>query len=424
MTRTFFLALLIILLLFAGLVTLRPALLALAIPIILYLLAGFLYSPEKVNLKADRVISAERVKTGDEVTITLTVSNHGKALEDVLLVDQIPDGLEVTDGSSRHLGSIQAGGSVTLSYTLKGKRGYYGLKKIHATIGGGFGLSSLEVDLPTEGQLYILPPVLRLRRVAIQPRRTRIFSGVIPARQGGSGVEFYDLREYQTGDSPRRINWRATARHPQQVFSNEFEQERAADVGIILDGRKRTNDFGDRSIFENSVLATAALVDTFLNAGNRVGMLFYGKQITWTMPGYGKLQGERILQELSHFEPGDSQTFSEIYVPRHLFPTRSQLVLISPLIAEDYDMLVTIRLSGFNLLVISPDPVSFESSGMVESRTTMLAKRIVHLQREVLLRRLRGAGIHVVDWDTSQPFEQIARLALERRMVFPRGVHR
>ena len=134
--------------------------------------------------------------------------------------------------------------------------------------------SGSNYDLPTDGQLFILPPVLRLRRVAIQPRRTRIFSGTIPARQGGSGVEFFDVREYQQGDSPRWINWRATARHPQNVFSNEFEQERAADVGLILDGRHRTNDFGDRSIFENSVLATAALADTFLNAGNRVGLLF------------------------------------------------------------------------------------------------------------------------------------------------------
>ena len=296
------------------------------------------------------------------------------------------------------------------------------MKKVHATVGEHLGLSRLEQDLPTDGQLFILPPVLRLRRVAIQPRRTRIFSGTIPARQGGSGVEFFDVREYQ--HSPRWINWRATARHPQNVFSNEFDQERAADVGIILDGRHRTNDFGSRSIFEHSVLATAALADTFLNAGNRVGLLFYGRQITWTMPGYGKLRGERILHDLSRFEPGDSHNFSELFVPRHLFPARSQLVLVSPLIAEDYDMLAALRMSGYHLLAVSPDPVSFEASGMVETRTNLLAKRIVRLQRAVLLRRLRGTGIHVVDWDTSQPFEQTARREMEQRMVLPRGVLR
>jgi uncharacterized repeat protein (TIGR01451 family) len=396
----------------------------LAIPLILYLLSSLWHAPEKVHLRAERSLNAERVKTGDEVTVTLTVSNLGSVLEEVLLEDQIPAGLEVTEGSVQRLVALPAGGTISWVYTLKGKRGYYGLAKVHATVFELLGLVKLEQDLPTNGQLFILPPVLRLRRVVIQPRRTRIFSGVIPARIGGSGVEFFGVREYQQGDSPRWINWRATARCPQNIFSNEYEQERSADVGLILDGRLRTNDFGDRSIFEYSVLATAALADTFLNEGNRVGLLFYGRQISWTMPGYGKVQSERILHDLSRLEPGDSQNFNELYVPRHLFPSRSQLVLVSPLVTEDYEVLAALRLRGYHLLVVSPNPVTFEIAGMVETRANLLARRIVHLQRAVLLRQLRGAGIHVVDWDTSLPFEKIAKRDLEQRTILPRGLLR
>jgi uncharacterized repeat protein (TIGR01451 family) len=214
MKRTILLALLIFLLLFTGLATLRPAVAALGIPLVLYLLAGLWRAPDNVRLQADRTLSAERVKTGDEVTVTLKITNHGAALEEVLLEDQIPAGLEVTEGSAQRLVGLPADGSLTWTYTLRGKRGYYGLTKVRAAAVETLGLYRLEHDLPTDGQLFILPPVLRLRRVAIQPRRTRIFSGTIPARQGGSGVEFFDVREYQQGDSPRWINWRATARHP------------------------------------------------------------------------------------------------------------------------------------------------------------------------------------------------------------------
>ena len=84
------------------------------------------------------------------------------------------------------------------------------------------------------------------------------------------------------------------------------------------------------------------------------------------------------------WRPGDSQNFSELYVPRHLFPSRSQLVLVSPLISEDYDMLAALRMSGYHLLVVSPDPVSFEADGMAETRTNLLARRIVQLQRECI----------------------------------------
>jgi uncharacterized repeat protein (TIGR01451 family) len=424
MNRINILALLIILLLIFGFASIRPSILALALPPFLYLLTSLMQSPEQVNLRAERSISAERVKTGDEVKVTVKVSNQGTALEEVFLEDQIPEGLEVVQGFTRRLVELSAGGSITWTYTLRGRRGYYGLRKVTAIAGELLGLIRVEQSLPTDGQLFILPPVLRLRRVAIQPRRTRIFSGTIPARQGGSGVEFFDVREYQQGDSPRWINWRATARHPQQVFSNEFEQERAADVGLILDGRNRTNNYGGRSIFEHSVLATAALADTFLAAGNRVGLLFYGRQISWTMPGYGKVQSERILHDLSLIEPGDSLNFNELFIPRHLFPSRSQLVVFSPLISEDYEILTALRMRGYHILVVSPDPVLFETNGMAKTRMNLQASRIVQLQRAVLLRRLRGVGIQVVNWDTSQPFESFARRELEQRLVPPRGILR
>ncbi len=114
MNRTFFLALLIFLLLFFGLATIHPAIVALALPLILYLLAGLWRAPEGVRLQAERSLSAERVKTGDEVTVTLTVSNSGSALEEVLLEDQIPGGLEVAEGSARRLVALPAGGLAEL----------------------------------------------------------------------------------------------------------------------------------------------------------------------------------------------------------------------------------------------------------------------------------------------------------------------
>ena len=78
-----------------------------------------------------------------------------------------------------------------------------------------------------------------------------------------------------------------------------------ADVGIVLDGRERSNLFaGGRSLFEHSVVASAALADAFLTQGNRVGLLIYSQYLQWTVPGYGKLQRERILQALSGAAPG------------------------------------------------------------------------------------------------------------------------
>jgi uncharacterized protein (DUF58 family) len=248
-----------------------------------------------------------------------------------------------------------------------------------------------------------------------------VYAGTIPARQGGAGVEFFDVREHQMGDSPRWINWRASARHPFAIYSNTYEQERVVDVGIILDGRRRMNEFGQRSLFEHSVMATAALADALLSSGNRLSLLFLGDQLHWTMPGYGKIQVERILQDISRLKVGDSQVFDELHVPRRFFSPRSQVIVVSPLCLGDYAALADLRARRHSLLVVSPDPVKFELMDLPDTEAYALAGRIARLQRNLLLTRLRAIGIHVVDWDISQPFEQVARRELERRPVVVRG---
>ena len=71
-------------------------------------------------------------------------------------------------------------------------------------------------------------------------------------------MEFFGVREYHPGDSMRWLNHRASARFEQTLFVNEFEQERAVDVGLILDTRQVTNVFaGTSTILEYSIQATA-----------------------------------------------------------------------------------------------------------------------------------------------------------------------
>jgi uncharacterized protein (DUF58 family) len=262
--------------------------------------------------------------------------------------------------------------------------------------------------------LFIFPPLTRLKYVTIRTRRTRVYSGTIPARVGGPGVEFFGLREYQPGDPPRWINWRASARHSETLYANEFQQERVADVGIVLDGREKTNMFRDgRSLFEHSILAAASLADAFLSQGNRVGLLAYGRYLDWTLPAYGKVQRERILQALAHASMGDSPVFSGLeHIPVRLFPVGSQVVLVSPLDAGDLDILIQLRARGYQVMVISPDPVDFELSYLSEESNVALAGRIVRMERELLIKKLQHAGVQVLDWNIEHPFDQVMKRRL------------
>jgi uncharacterized protein (DUF58 family) len=426
LSRSLLLSLAVYALVVAGIATMRGGFIALALPFVLYLLAGLLFAPDQINLEATRHLSAERVSPHQEVVATVTVTNRGSHLEEVLLEDVLPTDLQIHFGHSRHLVRLPKGSSYTFGYRVAGPRGGYGFEKVRVRVRDHLAVTSREVQIEAKGQLFVFPPVMRLRHVAIRPRRTRVYAGMIPARAGGSGTEFFGVREYQPGDSPRAINWHASAHSMDVLYSNEYQQERVADVGIVLDGRLRTNEFASgHSLFEYSVLAAAALADAFLTQGNRVGLLVYASFLGWTIPGYGKVQRERILHALAHAQPGGSTVFSDLeHLPTRLFPPESQIVLVSPLTEDDLMPLVQMRAQGYQVLVVSPDPIKFELSYLRKNRNVELASRVIRLERMLLLQKVQRAGIQVLDWDVVEPFDQAVKRRLTRPAAWLRAVGR
>jgi len=348
-------------LLLAGLITLHGQFIALALPLLLYLLYGFWNAPEALDLEIERKLSRDRITPDSQSTMSLTVTNHGPDIDELVLVERISAVLKVRSGSSHHVLRLARGASQTFNYVVQGPRGSYPFEAVHASATDAFGLIRREQIVRSEERLFIFPEFRRLKHIAIRPRRTRVYAGTIPARVGGTGTEFFGVREYQSGDSPRTINWRVSARHDENLYSNEYQQERVADVGIVVDARMQANLLHPRqSMFEHTVAASAALADAFLMQGNRVGLLVYGSYLGWTVPGYGKVQRERILQALAHAQVGVSSVFAGLeHLSPRMFAPESQIVLVSSLVADDLSVLLQLRGRGYQVLVISPDPVKF-----------------------------------------------------------------
>jgi uncharacterized protein (DUF58 family) len=422
--RLLLLSILVYLLFLLGLVTLDGRVLALVLPLVVYIGAALLYGPGPLRLESTRSLSADRVQENMSVVVRLVITNRGDAVQELRVEDQVPQGLEVIDGQTSVLASLPPGRTLELAYTVRPRRGGYKFRHVGVTSSEHLGLFQRKAVLQAPARLSVLPETLPLRPIAIRPLRTRGYAGPVPARVGGSGVDFFGVREYQPGDPRRWINWRVSARQPQALFTNEFQQERIADVGLILDARLRSDvRLGDDSLFEYAVRATASLAGRFLLDGNRVGLLVYGRALDWTLPGYGKVQRERILRALARAQTGDSQVFDQLdYLPTRLFPAQSQLVLVSPLFMDDLSMLVRLRARGYQLLVIRPDPVPLELQLLDQEPGAPLAARIVHVERVLLRRKLQQAGIQVVDWQVDQPFDQAVHASLGRMPHWLRGV--
>ena len=411
MTRSFWLVISLVFgLSLVGLVAHRGELVTLAIPLLAYLAMAIWRSPDQLALTVKRRLSTDKATQGTVVEARVSLTSQGTMVEEFHLVDHPPGGILLQDGVLSHAGPLPPGGGVELEYRLTAGRGRYIFDSLHAVGNDPFGLFFVEKTLSEAVTLLVYPKIADLSSIPIRPPNTKGFTGPIPSRKSGTGMDFFGVRDYQQGDSLRRINWRMSARHVQDLFTNEFEQERIADVGLILDARQQYNYIsGHRQIFESSVMATASLADVFLEDGHAVSLVTFGAGIARVFPGYGKVQRERILRALANARTGYNFALDNLgNLPARLLAPRTQLVYISSLSPEDIRPLLRFRAQGYDVLIISPDPLRFELAGETGASTPdwLLAARFARLERDLLIKQLVRSAIRVIDWDVDQPLSQ------------------
>ena len=190
MKSTHWLSLILLTLVLLGLASIHQTLVAMALPVGLYLLWSLFSLPTRVDLSVSRTLSQERVVVGAPVEITVTLQNKGQRLDNLLVEDILPSGLGVEAGVTRHPVEPGSGTARSWKYTVSGKRGFYSLTSIDVVISDRFGIVKDRRVFPTNGPTFRLLPVVKLKGISIRPRKTRVYSGEIPARSGGLGIDF------------------------------------------------------------------------------------------------------------------------------------------------------------------------------------------------------------------------------------------
>ena len=137
--------------------------------------------------------------------------------------------------------------------------------------------------------------------------------------------------------------------------------------------------------------------------------------IEWTFPGYGKQQRRQDLGRLIKAELGEHAVFKEFRNLAHSGlscpvpncagqPSSSR----RPVPLKRY-----LRAVGYRVLVISPDPISFEKRLLPQDELTALAEQIARMERNATLSKLRRARVNVVEWDVTLPL----RISMKQSLV-------
>jgi len=133
--------------------------------------------------------------------------------------------------------------------------------------------------------------LIRARQMVMEKRR---------ARAHGLGREFESLREFQQGDERRDVCWTATARRGRLVVRT-YRPERSQTVWVVVDAGRLMRARRERhTSLDAAVNAAFALAQVASSAGDRVGLLVYGRGLQQRLaPGRGQAHLRGMLEALA-----------------------------------------------------------------------------------------------------------------------------
>ncbi len=268
------------------------------------------------NIDASRV-KAERVEVsrgelgklsiGRDNPVTLTIKAGQNRQKSRSVTYQIRDGVPQDLPGTPELiaGRLEEPNfSRTTTYTVHPyRRGEYEWQGIYVRQLGGWGLAWQQWRVDAAQTVAVYPDLVGLKSLSI--RLTLQSTGAMrQMRKQGIGTEFSELREYNAGDDPRSIDWKATARR-NRLSIRVLEPEQEQTVIILLDrGRLMTANIQGYQRFDLGLNATLSLALTAIQRGDRVGVGVFDRYLTtWMPPQRGQAHFSQILDRVSRIQP-------------------------------------------------------------------------------------------------------------------------
>jgi uncharacterized protein (DUF58 family) len=196
---------------------------------------------------------------------------------------------------------LRPGESVTVSVpALSNARGRLALSHLRMSTRFPFSLFNKWTRSTDRGEVIVFPQVGRLRSEIHLSSRRSDASGASHAGLGHQrgDEEFYGIREYRTGDNPRRIHWRRSARTG-QLMVRQMSKARSQQIWCAVSARIDVRDRAQVGALEDAIGAAATAVCGALEQGARVGLICGGERLVRLPPGSGRAYRPRLLRELA-----------------------------------------------------------------------------------------------------------------------------
>jgi uncharacterized protein (DUF58 family) len=168
------------------------------------------------------------------------------------------------------------------------------------------GLMKALKRFPAVESLIVMPRTYPVAPLTLPGNRRLQPGGVAFAGHVGDAEEFVSLRDYRSGDTPRRIHWKAWARTGRLVIK-EYQDEFFVRHALLLD----TFPMGDPASFEAAVSLAASLVMMPRSNDSLLDLMFVENRMYTFTQGRGLGAPAELLRVLATLQPSRGK-FSEL----------------------------------------------------------------------------------------------------------------
>src|SRR2546421_6500864 len=216
--------------------------------------------PAKKPMRLVRTTSAQEQLEGEDLRVHLELRPESRLLPvSVVLVE------EVGRLGERRVPLRRGDGRLFGSYVLRSlPRGRYPFGEARALLEDPFGLERAEVKLTGGGALLVYPRLVELERLFSETGAHSIDGRRLLLRRP-SGFELHSVREYEHGESLRKVHWRTTARRG-QLMVKDLEDSPRDEVAVLLDADAGAA-VGDS--FDVQVRAAGSILHAHVRHGRR-----------------------------------------------------------------------------------------------------------------------------------------------------------
>jgi uncharacterized protein (DUF58 family) len=196
-----------------------------------------------------------------------------------------------------------------------------------------------------------------IRRIEIRTKKlvNDVFSGEYHSVFKGRGVEFQEVREYQSGDDIKIIDWNVTARYG-YPFVKRFREERELTIIFIIDASS-SNQFGTKQKFKNQIATELCSVLAFsaIKNNDKVGMIIFTDKVEkYVKPQKGYSHVLRLIRDILFFKPQNRGTDINCALEFliRVIKRRSVVFLVSDFLSQNYEKLLSVAGRKHDLVAI------------------------------------------------------------------------